>query len=83
MWNIDNKKSKYYQTTQKLKKIFEKDCNQNINIENMEIGCYNLGVMYFDGKGVKKDIKKAKQLFKKSCNNEHYDDACNVYKTIN
>jgi len=83
MLNIDNKKSEYNEMIQKLKKISEKDCQQNINIKDMQIGCYNLGVMYIDGKGVKKDIKKAKQLFNKACNNGKEEDACNAYKKIN
>ena len=30
-------------------------------------GCHNLGVMYTNGDGVKKDFGKAVQLFKKAC----------------
>ena len=31
-------------------------------------GCYNLGVLYSSGKGVKQDYKKANELYLKACN---------------
>ena len=32
-----------------------------------EGGCYNLWVLYLEGQGVKKDYKKANELFLKAC----------------
>ncbi|MFC2344547.1 tetratricopeptide repeat protein [Campylobacter sp.] len=29
--------------------------------------CYNLGILYSNGQGVKQDIKKAVELFSKAC----------------
>jgi len=82
MWNVNNQKPELNEAYQKLKKISEEDCNQNIIIEDIKIGCYNLGVMYFDGKGVKKDKQKAKKLFNKACKNGSID-ACKAYEEIN
>ena len=31
------------------------------------LGCHNLGIMYTNGNGVKKDFSKAVELFKKVC----------------
>lgn len=44
------------------KKLFETSCDfNNIN------ACYNLGLMYMDGRGVKKDINKTLVFFEKAC----------------
>ena len=48
----DYKKVLYY---------FKKACDGNVYE-----ACSDLGVMYFDGKGVKKDYKKAVELFDKA-----------------
>jgi TPR repeat protein len=31
--------------------------------------CIELGILYYNGKGVKQDIKKAQKLFKRTCKN--------------
>ncbi|MEE3745253.1 tetratricopeptide repeat protein [Campylobacter porcelli] len=33
--------------------------------------CYNLGVLYDDGNGVKQNYQKAAKLYQKSCDNNH------------
>ncbi|AFX91420.1 secreted protein [Helicobacter pylori Aklavik117] len=44
------------------KKYFKKACDLK---EGM--GCYNLGVLYQNGEGVEKDLKKATQYYQKAC----------------
>ncbi|WP_415752162.1 tetratricopeptide repeat protein [Helicobacter pylori] len=44
------------------KKYFKKACDLK---EGM--GCYNLGVLYQNGEGVEKNLKKAAQYYKKAC----------------
>ncbi|GAA9921179.1 hypothetical protein VN0841_04130 [Helicobacter pylori] len=46
----------------KAKGYFEKACDLNNGG-----GCSNLGVLYYNGDGVKQDSKKAAALFKKAC----------------
>ena len=43
--------------------LFEKACNGGI-----AVGCFNIGVMYSHGEGVKQDLTKAFQLYEKACN---------------
>ena len=35
------------------------------------LSCVELGIQYYTGEGVKKDIKKAQKLFKKACKKEY------------
>ncbi|EMG88016.1 beta-lactamase HcpA domain protein [Helicobacter pylori GAM112Ai] len=44
------------------KKYFEKACDLKDGV-----GCFNLGVLYDNGHGVGKDLKKAAQLYFKAC----------------
>ncbi|MGT0108165.1 tetratricopeptide repeat protein [Helicobacter pylori] len=46
----------------KARKYFEKACGLNNGGE-----CSNLGVLYYNGDGVKQDSKKATTLFEKAC----------------
>ncbi|MEJ8588505.1 tetratricopeptide repeat protein [Helicobacter pylori] len=46
----------------KAKEYFEKACDLNSGG-----GCCNLGVLYYNGDGVKQDSKKAVALFEKAC----------------
>lgn len=46
----------------KANELWEKACNNGNTL-----GCYMLGVIYFDGKGIKQDYSKAKDLFEKAC----------------
>ncbi|WP_390485139.1 tetratricopeptide repeat protein [Helicobacter pylori] len=46
----------------KAKEYFEKACDLNSGG-----GCCNLGVLYYNGDGVKRDSKKADQYFSKAC----------------
>jgi len=48
-------------------KIFKEYCNSNNN-EKIAIGCNNLGLLYADGKGVKKNYFTASMLYQKACN---------------
>ncbi len=43
------------------------------------IGCYNLGVMYFDGTGVDASPVLAENLFQKACE-RGYEFACNMLR---
>ncbi len=49
-----------------MKKAFE--WAENRLSESLISGQYNLGVLYFNGKGVEQDYKKAIELFEKSAN---------------
>ena len=42
---------------------------------------YNLGVYYESGRGVKKDISKAKYWYQKSCE-KRYQRACEALKNL-
>lgn len=53
-------KGDYTQAAKFMKKI----CNRGDTS-----GCYNLGVLYRDGKGVKQSYIQAAKLFEKACNN--------------
>ncbi|GHR33021.1 tetratricopeptide repeat protein [Helicobacter pylori] len=44
------------------KKYFKKACDLNNSV-----GCGNLGVLYYNGDGVKRDSKKAVQYISKAC----------------
>ncbi|WRB72224.1 SEL1-like repeat protein [Helicobacter pylori] len=46
----------------KAKKYFERACGLNNGR-----GCNGLGVLYYNGDGVKQDFKKAVALFEKAC----------------
>ncbi|MGX2973403.1 tetratricopeptide repeat protein, partial [Helicobacter sp. T3_23-1059] len=57
----------YYQLNDffNAKKYYEIGCNK---VSNMQASsCYNLGLMYFNGKGVRQDYHKASELWKKAC----------------
>ena len=43
-------------------KILQDACNSGDTIS-----CYNLGGSYYNGQGVKQDLKKAVELFSKAC----------------
>ena len=58
----------------KLAQIYEDACDK----EKKASGCYNLAVLYSrgdgnvkkdEGKGVKEDVEKAREIFTKSCKN--------------
>lgn len=55
------------QTTQLQKKCDSGDANE----------CFNLGTMYYDGKGVQKDYIKAVELYQKACDGGDAD-VCNI-----
>ena len=47
------------------KKYFEIGCNKVSDAQSLS--CYNLGVMYYNGEGVRQDYHKAAELYKKAC----------------
>ena len=47
---------------QKAAQLYQKTCDSGI-----AEGCYNLGVLYADGQGVRQDYQKATQLYQKAC----------------
>ncbi|MDR2099661.1 MAG: sel1 repeat family protein [Campylobacteraceae bacterium] len=57
----------------KAVKLYKKACES----ENMS-GCTGLGVMYWYGSGVKKDIHKAVEIFKKSCGGKDAEGCNNL-----
>ena len=44
--------------------------------------CFNLGVLYYDGKGVRQDKGAAKEYFGKACDLGN-QGGCNNYKILN
>ncbi|TPH32639.1 tetratricopeptide repeat protein [Helicobacter pylori] len=52
----------YKQDFTQAKKYFEKSCDLNISR-----GCGALGVLYYNGQGVEKDLIKAAQYISKAC----------------
>lgn len=60
----------------KARKYFEKACDLNNGG-----GCSNLGVLYYNGDGVKQDSKKAVALFEKACK-LGYKKACEMLKLL-
>lgn len=57
--------------------LYQKACDGGV----ME-GCFNIGVYYAEGKGVKQDFSKAKSLFGKVCDSGN-QDGCDQYKRLN
>ena len=47
---------------QKAAQLYQKACD-----EGNALGCYNLGVLYHNGKGVNQDYQKAAQFYQKAC----------------
>ena len=47
---------------QKAVELYQKACDSG-----EALGCYNLGVLYANGQGVKQDFTTAKQYFGKAC----------------
>lgn len=68
-----------YQTSDytKAKTLFEVTCYNNNNPQS----CAILAVMYVNGQGVIKDIAKAKELYKKSCD-YHFELGCKGYNEL-
>ena len=58
------------------KKYYEISCNKGNDNINQATSCYNLGVMYVEGQGVRQDYHKASELWKKACDMKHAS-ACN------
>lgn len=62
------------------KKYFEIGCNE---VSKIQAGsCFNLGQMYYSGRGVRQDYHKAAELYKKACD-LGYQIGCDNYKIIN
>ena len=57
----------------KAKEIFEKACDGND-----ALACYNLGLLYKKGQGVKQNSQHAKTLFNKACY-FGFQNACEYY----
>lgn len=49
----------------KLAQIYEDACDK----EKKASGCNNYAIMLAEGKGVKEDVEKAREIFTKSCKN--------------
>ncbi|GAA9685250.1 hypothetical protein VH58_02080 [Helicobacter pylori] len=69
-------KSYEKQDFSKARKYFEKACDLNNGW-----GCSFLGVLYYNGDGVKQDSKKAVALFEKACK-LGYKKACEMLKEL-
>ena len=49
---------------------------------NDSVACYNLGVSYKNGQGVKQNLKKAKDYYGKACD-LGIQQGCDMYKKLN
>ena len=49
------------------KKYFEIGCNKGNGDKVQAMVCCDLGIMYYNGKGVRQDYNKAQELYKKAC----------------
>ena len=58
------------------KKYAEIGCNKGNGVLFQAEVCFNLGLMYIKGEGVRQDYHKAHELYKKSCDMK-YGRACN------
>ena len=68
---------KYVEKDQKrANKLFIKACEMDFGD-----GCHNLGVIYFEAKGVKSDKNLAKKYFGKSCELGN-DEDCQIYNGL-
>lgn len=56
--------------------LFQKACDGG-----EALGCYNLGLMYANGQGVRQDYFKATELYKKACDLK-LELGCENYKKI-
>lgn len=72
---LDRKQDKYIDDN-KTAKEYEQECNAG-----KSVACYNLGIIYQNGKKAKKDIKKASLLYEKSCK-EGFLTGCTKYATL-
>ena len=48
--------------------VADQELKQNCNNGEMQ-SCVDLGMLYYTGDGIKKDLKKSKRLFQKTCKN--------------
>lgn len=58
------------------KKYYEIGCSKGNEDLSQADNCYNLGLMYNEGQGVRQDYYKAAELYKKACDMK-YGAACN------
>ena len=58
------------------KQYYEIACNKGNGDAVQAESCYNLGGMYYEGRGVRQDYAKAAELYKKACDMK-YGDAYN------
>lgn len=63
---------------QKAGQLFQKACDSG----NAD-GCYNLGLLYVNGRGVKQDYQKAVKLFKKDCDSGNAEGCYNLGVSYN
>lgn len=61
----------------KSKEFYTKACDSEYTV-----GCYNLGSLYNEGKGVRQDKKQAKEYFGKACD-LGYQKGCDEHKKLN
>jgi len=73
----DGSEAWYSKNYKEAKRLWTKAANQgNAEAQN------NLGMIYYNGKGVRHDKSKAKELFGKSCDNG-YQKGCDNYRILN
>ena len=64
-------------------KWYEKAANQEPSADKASaLAQYSLGLMYYEGKGVRQNVNIAKSWFGESCDNG-YQDSCDNYRGLN
>lgn len=65
--------------------IWAEDISQSLQQEcdgGNTIACFNLGLMYHNGKGIRQDYRQAKEFFGKACDLGD-QGGCDAYRGLN
>ena len=65
--------------------IWAEDISQSLQQEcdgGDAIACFNLGLIYHNGKGIRQDYRQAKEFFGKACDLGDHGD-CDDYRGLN
>ncbi len=72
---INEERADFY--TQRVIQMGHQGCNDNSNLGN----CYLLGLMYFEGRVVNRDVPKGMEFINNACSSGH-DEACQWLKDV-
>jgi TPR repeat protein len=72
---INKERAEFY--TQRVIQMGHQGCNDNSNLGN----CYLLGLMYFEGRVVNRDVPKGMEIINNACSGGH-EEACQWLKDV-